>query len=331
MRRLLAPSCFVLLTELLLGAPEPEPPKDSMAEHWSLGPLRSVAPPEVDYGDWVRTPVDRFVLARLENHGLSPAAPAGRARLLRRASFGLLGLAPDRRDVERFVSDDRPRAYERVVESLLASPHYGDAGVDTGSTWRASGRATDTKRTTNGPTPGRIAMRSSTRSTRTSVRSFRPLAARGRPVELDPPSRHGAHGVSRGGADGHERRRDRSRKGAVRQNGRRRIGDGLVVSCVDDRLCSLPRSQVRPDFRARLLSPRRLFHRRRCARRSRARRSGSGRGEGARVDRRWSRFESAPHPRRRRSAERRRRIGAHRRCSATPALQSSIGAGSLVG
>ncbi|HXG62445.1 MAG TPA: PSD1 and planctomycete cytochrome C domain-containing protein [Planctomycetota bacterium] len=93
---------------------------------WSLGPLRAGSPPEVRRADWVRTPVDRFVLARLEEAGLAPNGPADRRRWIRRLSFGLLGLPPSPEEVERFVHDPAPDALERLVDRLLASPHYGE-------------------------------------------------------------------------------------------------------------------------------------------------------------------------------------------------------------
>jgi hypothetical protein len=75
---------------------------------------------------WVRNPLDAFVLAKLEERGLKPSPEADRRTLLRRLSFDLLGLPPTPDEVEEFVKDDRPDAYERLVDRLLASPHYGE-------------------------------------------------------------------------------------------------------------------------------------------------------------------------------------------------------------
>jgi hypothetical protein len=75
---------------------------------------------------WVRTPVDAFIRARLDRAGLTPAAPAGREALLRRVTFDLTGLPPTPRERDDFLKDTRPDAYARVVERLLASPHYGE-------------------------------------------------------------------------------------------------------------------------------------------------------------------------------------------------------------
>jgi hypothetical protein len=73
-----------------------------------------------------RNPIDTFILARLRREGLSPSAEADRHALIRRVSLDLIGLPPTPEEVEAFVKDDRPDAYERLVDRLLASPHYGE-------------------------------------------------------------------------------------------------------------------------------------------------------------------------------------------------------------
>ena len=95
-------------------------------EHWAWQPVVPTNPPDVQDEDWARTDVDRFVLARLEEHGLQPAPPADRYTLLRRLSFALTGLPPARKQIEEFLADDSPRAVEIVVERLLSSPHFGE-------------------------------------------------------------------------------------------------------------------------------------------------------------------------------------------------------------
>ncbi|MEQ8762853.1 MAG: PSD1 and planctomycete cytochrome C domain-containing protein [Planctomycetota bacterium] len=94
--------------------------------HWSY--VRPVRPevPSVEDTTWPRNEIDRFVLARLEEEGLSPSPEADRITLIRRLSFDLLGLPPEPKDVEAFLRDDEPGAYERLVDRLLASPHYGE-------------------------------------------------------------------------------------------------------------------------------------------------------------------------------------------------------------
>ncbi|MBL9124345.1 MAG: DUF1549 domain-containing protein, partial [Planctomycetaceae bacterium] len=100
--------------------------KARAAEHWAWQPIADVAVPEVRDAHWPRDALDRFVLARLEAAGLTPAPEAERAVLLRRLSYDLIGLPPTPAEIEAFVTDSSPDAYERVVERLLASPHYGE-------------------------------------------------------------------------------------------------------------------------------------------------------------------------------------------------------------
>jgi hypothetical protein len=88
-------------------------------------PVRSPVP-RVRQAERVRTPIDAFILAKLESAGLSLSPDADRPTLLRRVSFDLIGLPPSPEEVEAFLADTRPDAYERVVDRLLASPHYGE-------------------------------------------------------------------------------------------------------------------------------------------------------------------------------------------------------------
>jgi hypothetical protein len=83
--------------------------------------------PAVSHAELVRTPIDALILARLEAAGLTLAPPADRTTLLRRVTFDLTGLPPTLAEIEAFLADDAPDAYERVVDRLLASPHYGEA------------------------------------------------------------------------------------------------------------------------------------------------------------------------------------------------------------
>ena len=95
-------------------------------KHWAyVKPVRPELPP-VARLEWVRGPIDRFVLARLEKEKLSPAAEAGRATLLRRVTLDLTGLPPTPEDLDAFMADRSNDAYARVVDRLLASPHYGE-------------------------------------------------------------------------------------------------------------------------------------------------------------------------------------------------------------
>ncbi|HJT76110.1 MAG TPA: DUF1549 domain-containing protein, partial [Gemmataceae bacterium] len=95
-------------------------------QHWAWQPVRPQPPPAVRDTAWPRSPVDRFILAKLEAKGLHPAPPADRRTLLRRVCFDLTGLPPKPEQVEAFARDDAPDAYEKVVDRLLASPQYGE-------------------------------------------------------------------------------------------------------------------------------------------------------------------------------------------------------------
>jgi hypothetical protein len=93
---------------------------------WAFRSLKTAALPVTRTPGWVRNSIDAFVLQRLEAAHLSPAPEAGRLVLLRRLAFDLLGLPPTPEEIEAFVRDERPDAYERLVERLLASPRYGE-------------------------------------------------------------------------------------------------------------------------------------------------------------------------------------------------------------
>jgi hypothetical protein len=96
------------------------------ATHWSFQPMRAASPPEVKDGGWCRGPIDRFVWAGMEGAGLKPASAADRYALLRRVTYDLIGLPPTRAEIDAFVQDTSDEAFARVVERLLASPHYGE-------------------------------------------------------------------------------------------------------------------------------------------------------------------------------------------------------------
>jgi mono/diheme cytochrome c family protein len=95
-------------------------------DFWSFRPLQDPKPPTVQNASWIRTPIDRFILAELEARGLTPAAPADRRTLIRRLYFDLIGLPPTPDEVDAFVADSDPTAYDRLVDRLLTSPHYGE-------------------------------------------------------------------------------------------------------------------------------------------------------------------------------------------------------------
>ncbi|HMF15174.1 MAG TPA: DUF1549 domain-containing protein, partial [Gemmataceae bacterium] len=99
---------------------------DEQPKHWAfVPPVRPVLPTVKDAA-WPRTPIDRFVLARLGKEGLEPSPEADKITLIRRLYLDLIGLPPTPAEVDAFVADQSPKGYEAVVERLLASPHYGE-------------------------------------------------------------------------------------------------------------------------------------------------------------------------------------------------------------
>lgn len=95
-------------------------------KHWAFLPPVADAPPKVGNPSWVRNPIDAFVLNRLEREGLSPTAAADKTTLMRRVSLDLTGLPPTPAEVDAFLTDESPEAYENVVDRLLASPRFGE-------------------------------------------------------------------------------------------------------------------------------------------------------------------------------------------------------------
>ncbi len=110
--------------------------------HWAYDRPQSVTAPKVERAGFVRNDVDRFILAKLEEKKLAPAAEADRVTLIRRLSFDLTGLPPSWAEVQTFVNDKAPDAYERLVDRLLASPHYGERMA---ASWLDMVRYADTK------------------------------------------------------------------------------------------------------------------------------------------------------------------------------------------
>ncbi len=96
------------------------------SDHWAFQPLRKPPLPQMSREAWARSPVDHFVLARLEREGIEPAPEAAPATLARRVSLDLTGLPPSPERVRAFLADSAPGAYERLVDELLESPHYGE-------------------------------------------------------------------------------------------------------------------------------------------------------------------------------------------------------------
>ena len=129
-RKPLAPEQIAMLSRWIdQGAKWPDSTESAdagVAKHWAY--LNPVLPavPSVHKTGWVRNPIDAFILARLEQEGLQPSPEASRETLIRRVSLDLIGLPPTLKEIDDFVNDQRPDAYERLVDRLLANPHYGE-------------------------------------------------------------------------------------------------------------------------------------------------------------------------------------------------------------
>jgi hypothetical protein len=116
-------------------------PQSAIPQHWAfVKPVRP-APPQVQNKAWARTPIDAFILDRLEKQKLAPSPEADKITLIRRLSLDLTGLPPTIEEVDRFVKDNAEDAYARLVDRLLASPHYGERW---GRWWLDAARYADT-------------------------------------------------------------------------------------------------------------------------------------------------------------------------------------------
>ena len=113
---------------IVAGAKSPvdENPEEDPRKHWAFQrPVQSLLP-AVSKSNWVRTPIDAFILKQQEQRGIEPLPDASKEILLRRVYLDLIGLPPTRSELHAFIADESPDAYERVVDQLLASPHYGE-------------------------------------------------------------------------------------------------------------------------------------------------------------------------------------------------------------
>src|SRR5260370_22791496 len=93
---------------------------------WAFQPVKDYSPPAVKHTAWPKSPIDNFILAKLEEKGITPAAPADKLALLRRATFDLTGLPPTPKEINDFLSDRSTAGFAKVVDRLLASPRYGE-------------------------------------------------------------------------------------------------------------------------------------------------------------------------------------------------------------
>ena len=120
-----------LLPFLGVSSPVNDPFTPAQRNYWAFQKAERPAVPKTSHTGtshigWVRNPIDAFVAAKLENKGIEPAARADRVTLIRRATFDLIGLPPTPEEVRAFVEDDSPEAFQKVVNRLLESPHYGE-------------------------------------------------------------------------------------------------------------------------------------------------------------------------------------------------------------
>ena len=117
---------------------------------WSFRPVRAPAPPSVKNRSWIKSPIDSFVLAKLETAGVKPVDAADKRTLIRRATIDLIGLPPTPEEVEAFEKDSSPEAFAKVVDRLLASPQYGERW---GRLWLDVARYSDKQLTAEGDGP----------------------------------------------------------------------------------------------------------------------------------------------------------------------------------
>ena len=151
-KRRLSPDEVAALEQWIrIGAPDPREGKlvaaqgvdfEAGRKHWAFQPVGNPHPPVLAQDQWSRQELDRFIFARLQQAGLQPSAPADRRTLIRRATFDLTGLPPTSEEVDAFVRDNSPDAFAKVVDRLLASPHYGEQWA---RHWLDVARYSDTK------------------------------------------------------------------------------------------------------------------------------------------------------------------------------------------
>ncbi|UUO04399.1 PSD1 and planctomycete cytochrome C domain-containing protein [Blastopirellula sp. J2-11] len=120
----------------------PQLDESAKRDHWAFQPISSPSPPEVKNATWPQNNIDRFILHKLEATALAPSPPTDRRTFIRRATFDLTGLPPSPEEVEAFVADQRPDAYERLIDRLLNSPAYGEQWA---RHWLDVARYSDTK------------------------------------------------------------------------------------------------------------------------------------------------------------------------------------------
>jgi len=128
--KLTQPQISELVRWVEMGAPYPittvTTQRTRDPNHWAFQPPVAPPVPAVTNSDWPQSPLDHFILAKLEAAGLTPAAPADKPTLIRRVTFDLIGLPPTPDEIEAFLADESPAAFARVIDRLLSSPRYGE-------------------------------------------------------------------------------------------------------------------------------------------------------------------------------------------------------------
>ena len=137
-----------------MGAPDPRDgklvvadPRQAAKKHWAFQPIGKVAVPAPTNPSWEKTEIDRFINAKLKKAGITPSKKADKRTLVRRATYDLTGLPPTTQEFDSFVGDSSPKAWEKLVDDLLDSPHYGERW---GRHWLDVARYSDTKGDVNG-------------------------------------------------------------------------------------------------------------------------------------------------------------------------------------
>ncbi len=227
------------------------------SDHWAFRrPIRP-EPPAVHDPTWPRNPIDRFVMARLDREGLKPSPEADRIAMIRRLSLDLIGLPPTIAEVDAFVDDPRDDAYDRLVDRLLASPHYGERWA---RRWLDGARVRRYQRLREGPRTLDLALsRLGHRrpEPRHAVRPLHRRADRGRLAPRGIGFSKSGHRVSPEHDD--QRGGWHRRRGVPLRLDRRPGRDhrrGLARP--DHPVCPVPHPQVRPDYPARVLPVLRL-------------------------------------------------------------------------
>ena len=117
---------FLCLLLFVVFAPDKGLSSEKVSKFWSYAQIKHVEPPVHENDTWSINAIDKFVLRKAQSKGIRPNDKVKRTKLIRRASYDLIGLAPTREEVEAFIADESSDAYSKLIDRLLASPHYGE-------------------------------------------------------------------------------------------------------------------------------------------------------------------------------------------------------------